>query len=418
MVTLRELWELGQFFMLVIPSILVVVGMWLVGRTTIEGWPKRRLLFLLVSAAISLGLLDLLILTNPYGRQISSSLSALGMLPVTVALLATLFNQPGELRRLWPEDKLLMLAMTATIIVLLGLLWWLEARTLYVVLVPTAVMALALLLAKRAGMIWLTVLTMLIAVITLWLGGGSFFIPDMGAPAWQATVRSLLLGAVILLTVFLPAAYLYAGLRGDEAVNWRKFAWSLVLAAVLVGCAVYQMVWEGIWSSAHARAYEDHLPFAQFLLSLMAGSLLALSLRGRRRWAGPAYTLVVTVLCVAALSAGWRVSAFELTAQRAGQVEQAIQAYQQEHGSYPETLGELTPSYLLLVPPPVVVRQGSWCYQGGDAGYRLGYVSGDFTYFEANFRTEVYGQEGEPLTSPAWRCDAMVAALEQGDVNY
>ena len=74
--------------------------------------------------------------------------------------------------------------------------------------------------------------------------------------------------------------------------------------------------------------------------------------------------------------------------------------------------------YLLFLPPPVVVRQGGWCYQAGDGGYRLGYMSGDFTYFEAKFRTQVYGQVGEPPAGEVWQCDAMVERLQRGDVSY
>jgi len=418
MISINEIWELGQFFMLVVPSILVVVGMGLVGSRKREGWERRRLLFLLVSTVVSLGLLDLLILTNPNGREISSSLTAIGVLPVTVALLVALFNQPGELKRLWLEEKLLVTALAAASVALLGLLWWLEPLTLYVVLIPTAVMGLALLLARRLGMLWLTVLSLVITACAVWLGGGWFWIPEMDAPAWQATMRALLTGAVILLTILLPAALLYASLRGEEPVDRRHLAWSIGLAILLLVSAASLVYWDGIWSAAHARAYEDHLPFAQLLLSLMAGVLLALALRGRRRWVGPAYTLLVMVLCVAALSAGWRVSAFELTAQRAERVTAAIQAYHQERGSYPAELGELSPGYLLLLPPPVVVRQGGWCYQGDHGGYRLGYVSGDFTYFEANFRAETFAQSGDVPAAGAWRCDEMVERLERGDVSY
>ena len=50
------------------------------------------------------------------------------------------------------------------------------------------------------------------------------------------------------------------------------------------------MYWDGIWSAAHARAFEDHLPFSQLLLSLAAGVVLALLLQGRRRWVGVVYT--------------------------------------------------------------------------------------------------------------------------------
>jgi hypothetical protein len=119
-----------------------------------------------------------------------------------------------------------------------------------------------------------------------------------------------------------------------------------------------------------------------------------------------------------ALSAGWKVSAFELTAQRAQRVEAAIQAYREAQNSYPAELGQLSPRYLLYLPPPVVVRQGGWCYQGDPEGYRLGYVSGDFTYFEANFREEIFNQQGEIQENDRWRCEAMVRLFEQGNTGY
>lgn len=418
MISVNEIWQLGQFFMLVVPSILVLVGMGLVGSRKRQGWERRRLLFLLLSTVVSLGLLDLLILTNPYGREISSSLTAIGVLPVTVGLLVALFNQPGELKRLWLEEKLLVTALAAASMALLGLLWWLESLTLYVVLMPTVVMGLALFLAQRLAMLWLTVLSLVIAACAVWFNGGWFWIPEMGAPAWQATLRVVLTAAVILLTILLPAALLYASLRGEEPVDRRRLVWSLALAVLLLVSAACLVYWDGIWSSAHARAYEDHLPFPQLILSLIAGVMLALSLRGRRRWVGPAYTLLVIVLCVAALSAGWRVSAFDMTAQRAERIKQAIQAYHQGRGSYPVELSELSPRYQLLLLPPVVVRQGGWCYQGGDGGYRLGYVSGNFTYFDAQFREEVYSTVGELAGGEAWQCDEMVERLQQGDVSY
>ncbi len=404
--------------MLIVPSLLVVVGMVIVGSRRAEGWERRRLLFLLAATAAALALLNLLILTNPYGRETSSSLSALGMLPVAVALLATLLDQADEVKRLWYKDRAFLLGLALATLALLGVLWWLEKRTLYTVLLPTLMMALALLLARRAGLLWLTMLSLVVAAGLLWLGGGWFWTPDMFAPAWQVTLRGILLGACLLLAIFLPAALLYASLKGDGAIERKKLAWSLALSALLVGCAAYQVFWDGIWSAAHARAFEDHLPFAHLLTSLAAGVLLALLLHGRRRWAGAAYTLSVMALSVMALSAGWRVSAFEVTAQRAERVDQAINAYQVDHGSYPGSLAEMTPSYLLHLSPPVVVRQGGWCYQGGKDGYRLGYVSGDFTYFEADFREEIYSQQGDGQINQAWRCDEMVSWLEQGKASY
>jgi hypothetical protein len=118
------------------------------------------------------------------------------------------------------------------------------------------------------------------------------------------------------------------------------------------------------------------------------------------------------------LSAGWRVSAFEVTEQRAEQIMRTIKDYEREYGPFPTELGVLTPGYLLFLPPPVVVRQGGWCYQGDEDGYRLGYISGDFTYFDSNFNTEVVGEAGAPPAGGAWRCDAMLEMLKAGGATY
>jgi hypothetical protein len=179
----------------------------------------------------------------------------------------------------------------------------------------------------------------------------------------------------------------------------------------------YQVAWDGIWSSAHARAFEDHLPFLQFMLSLAAGIFLALTLRGWRRLVGPLYFVLVTAVAVISLSQGWKLSAFEMTEQRAAAVKSAIESYYQENGVYPDELVELSPRYLLFVPPPVVVRTGGWCYQSGSGFYRLGYISGDFTYFDSDFRVETYAQAGD-LPASSWACDEWRARFQAKELTY
>jgi hypothetical protein len=72
---------------------------------------------------------------------------------------------------------------------------------------------------------------------------------------------------------------------------------------------------------------------------------------------------------------------------------------------------------LLYLPQPVVVRQAGWCYQGGEDFYRLGYVSGSFTYFQANFLTEIFSQAGSP-PEREWSCDEWIAQFEAGETGY
>ena len=53
-------------------------------------------------------LLGLLIWTNPYGREINSSLPAIGMLPVLISLVVLILRTPKEIAHLWSTDKAIL----------------------------------------------------------------------------------------------------------------------------------------------------------------------------------------------------------------------------------------------------------------------------------------------------------------------
>ena len=120
---------------------------------------------------------------------------------------------------------------------------------------------------------------------------------------------------------------------------------------------------------------------------------------------------------VIGLSQGWKLSAFEMTERRAAAVNSAIESYYQENGVYPEGLAELSPRYVPFVLPPVVVRTGGWCYQSGADYYRLGYISGDFTYFDSDFRVDTYAQAGD-IPVGGWACDEWRARFQAKELNY
>jgi hypothetical protein len=64
-----------------------------------------------------------------------------------------------------------------------------------------------------------------------------------------------------------------------------------------------------------------------------------------------------------------------LTEARAARTIEAVEAYYSQEGHYPESLGQLTPRYILSVPQPVIIYGQKWCYEGGPNYYRLGYVN-------------------------------------------
>ena len=407
---------LGGYSFLILPAILVI-GASFMDRSQNPEQPSRiRLLIFLSLTALVLALLGLLIWFNPYGREISSSLPAYGVLIVLVPMLAYLVYHARELAGLWPNERNLVIIFLLVYLALFILLWFADPVAFYTTFVLTLVIALAWSL-PRAGYAFLGTLSLLTLVALVFTSGGWIFIPNADLPAWFLTALSVLMGIVLLFSILLPAGLIYASLRASTPLKKSLLLWSLVLSVVLLVGAAYQIAWDGIWSSAHARAFEDHLPFIHFVLSLIAGVLLALTLRGPRRLVGPLYTILVTALAVLALAWGWHLSAFEMTASRAAAVDRAIENYYRENGVYPAYLSELSPRYLLILPPPVVVRTGGWCYQSDGVAYRLGYISGDFTYFEQDFRVETYVQIGN-LSSETWACDDLLARFQAKELMY
>ncbi|MEJ2709351.1 MAG: hypothetical protein P8074_17200, partial [Anaerolineales bacterium] len=402
---------------LIIPATILVLGAWLVGPGEQRIQERRRLLLLLSLAALALASLGLLIWTNPYGRELSSSIPAFGVLPVLVALMVMILMKPQALTRLWATDKAILIGFAVIFLILFGFLWLAEALTFYVVMVLTAALSVAWLIGTRLGSNWLTALSLVSVALMLIGGGGSFFTTGLEQTPWFRSALQIASGVSMLLAIFLSGAVVYGGLRGEEKLDSGEVLKRLVLVVLLISGIAYQVFWDGIWSAAHARAFEDHLPFAHFILSLAVGVVLAIALRGWRRLAGPIFVLLLSGATTLALILGWNVSAFELTQQRAAKIDAQVVHFYQDNSRYPSDLAELTPRYQLYLPPPVVVSQGGWCYQGDEDYYRLGYVSGQFTYFTQNFDIEVYAQAGEPPAG-GWNCDEILAGIESGELGY
>jgi hypothetical protein len=370
----------------------------------------QKLLPMIVAALLGLAGLNLLIWFNPYGRSISSSFPALFLLPVLGGIFAFILYRPSEITRLWATHKNFSRAVVVLALFLLTLLGLAEQSTLYTLVTFTMLLALVMLVGSQPRPSLLLTLSLLSLAACL-LNSGLLGIPSSHSGAWFWDAYRIIVPLAATLSTLFAAAWVSTTLRNSAAEQGWHFGFTSLMTIVMLVGGAYSVYWDGIWSAAHARAFEDHLPFVTFLISLGAGVWLSLAHSGARRLAGPAFLFAATLIAVLALTWGWNVSAFELTNQRAAQVDQAIVRYYQETGSYPHDLGELTPRFLLYLPPPVVVRQGGWCYQGGQAGFRLGYISGNFTYFGAHFRIDTYAQAGEiPIENS--ECEQLIKLFE------
>ncbi len=94
-----------------------------------------------------------------------------------------------------------------------------------------------------------------------------------------------------------------------------------------------------------------------------------------------------------------------VTARRAEAINQAILRYHDRHGSYPGSLAELGIWYQTRLYEPIMFRDQTWCYQGGEGYYRLGYVyRPGFNPPPGKVRIIIQGSAGEPPNS-GWVCD-------------
>ena len=406
---------LGGYSFLVLPAIIVFIGTLMDRSHNSEQPSRRRLLVFLSLAALLLALLGLLIWFNPYGSEISSSLPAYGVLVILAPFLAYLVYHVRKLADLWSEDRNLIIIFSLTYLALFALLWFADPIAFYMTFVLTIGIALTWYI-PRAGLASLGIISVLTLATLVITSGGWIFIPGADLSNWSRMALSIATVVTMLISLLLPAGLLYTSLHSSP-IKKSRMLWNLALSAILLAGVAYQVAWDGIWSSTHARAFEDHLPFVHFMVSLAAGVFLSTTLRSWRRLAGPLYTVLVTAVTMLALVQGWNLSAFEITESRAAVVKVALENYYQENGMYPARLDDLSPAYLLFLPPPVVVRTGGWCYQAGDEFYRLGYISGDFTYFDSDFRVETYAQAGD-LPSGDWACDELIARFQAGELTY
>lgn len=422
MSSLDKLFALAAYLSVIIPSGLLIIGSLVAGNRLMKQPQARVLLTLLGGGALAVGLLNLFIWINPYGRSISSSLPAFGMLPVVVVLWTLILMRFLDINRLWRSHPYLLAVLILFSLVSFAMLGAAEPPTLLLIAGLPAVFAVIVWVSRRLSRLLLLGITIVFAVLIVLGGGGALYTPGLDTAPLVTTGLRIAGGLAVVLSIFMAAGLVYAALRSEEETESdqtrrARLDWRLGLAVILIAASAYYVFWDGVWSSAHARAFEDHLPFGHIIFALAAGVFLALALKGRSRWAGPTFTLAITTIAVIALTWGWNVSAFELTAARAERVSNALERYLVDHQRYPDKLDELNPRYLLVIPPPVVVRQGGWCYQSSGNDFALGYISGDFTYFTSDFYIkQVPDANLEPAVFP--RCTKLVEAMASGDQIY
>ncbi|HNT24729.1 MAG TPA: LysM peptidoglycan-binding domain-containing protein [Anaerolineales bacterium] len=235
----------------------------------------------------------------------------------------------------------------------------------------------------------------------------------MALGADEITAQELpewLKATIVVFVVFsLPGSALLAGrlvylrLAKPGALALRPLLFSL--AGVLLICAILFAVFWVLATSA--KVGEDTIiTLWVFYFMTAAAALIAMlacawRLDGWRKLAA-ALVLAAFLLALAPATRGPAATADEMTLARAAQVDQAIQRFHARTGSYPSSLGELTPWSMLYIPAPVTYYRQVWCYEGGADFYRLGYYySPQFDHWPYAMEVRIYNSAGPQPTTPS-----------------
>jgi len=389
------------------PAALVVLAGIYVRARQADGKFARRWLFFLFSVVALLFATQFLALRWEVYR-----FGAL-LQPALVGTLVALLVHLGATRELWSR-KTIWITLPATLaIVALMVYWWIETDPLLPLI--SAVTALAWQAWEWRGRPfdgaqdrrrWLAYLALLLLLLMVCAG---YLIPIswlMNRPKWL--YGSILIGNLFvwpIVAVVLVARLVYTSIAGDQPSNWTATVIRLAVAVLLLLVTGHLIVTETVWVQA-----EDSLsviPIVVFMVATAAAMLLAWAVTGWRRLGALVFALLVVLTASYAFNLGswYALSPPWLTEARAEKINRAIQRYYEREGRYPSRLANLTPFYLWRIPQPVIFRDQTWCYEGGDDYYRLGYVHQPaFGVPPEYISIRIHSAVGEP-SEWSWPCD-------------
>ena len=198
--------------------------------------------------------------------------------------------------------------------------------------------------------------------------------------------------------------------RGGRARRWLAAG---LLSAPVIVLILWQTVTASAWDVATDGLGGVFMMELAGVLGVAAVIHPSWSLSSRRQTLLFSFSVLLPFIVTIATSFGtfgfdgaWGNVPRARTARRAELINQAILRYHDRQRSYPASLGDLTPDYLLYLPVPFIIPHQDWCYQGGVDFYRLGYVARD--YFSTPASVKVHAFAGQP-PEQLWSCDAEAA---------
>jgi len=405
----------------VIPALLITLtGLVMLRGQNGEKAARRFLLYLL-----GVGVLLLLVLfitmrfiTEPYEQpffQLSNLLA-----PSVLGISALIMLDVKELAHTDRKIKITAASLALGMVILFGLLWSSQLGVGYLVLPGALFLALVWALGRRYGR--LATALGLLSLVGLFLNNWLMSNPldyTGGSPSVVLGIVYLLgfniwpFLAVVLSAVLMTASFRHMSVQGENAAPRRSrlvrlFAFGL--ASMLLLYLAYTIFWGSVWDHTNDGLFGVLVSSLAGLIAVGAGMAMTVTLEGKYRLAGLLFILVVPIMLYQSFEAGWRVSYHEITEKRAARIVQALDRFQAREGYYPESLDKLIPRDLLFIQQPVILAGEEWCYQGGEAYYRLGAFYRE--YFSLPVSLRMYASAGEPPARP-WECEQRLAEMKE-----
>jgi hypothetical protein len=203
-------------------------------------------------------------------------------------------------------------------------------------------------------------------------------------------------GLLLLLPISVILAVRLALARLPGRLGWK--VWVAIAGLWLASFALVRIL--SIQTSTNEDLFTGlFLLFWAAITALMAAVASAWAFSGRRMWAAVGLALLFAAALTPAAVVP-RQAPVELAEARAGRINRAILRFEEENGRYPAALEELSPRYLLFLPPLISHWQESWCYEAGEGFYRLGYADPVYFTYPGEVKVRVFAGAGQIPNSP------------------
>jgi hypothetical protein len=399
----------------VIPAVLVILGGWLILRSSSPDTANRRFLFYLFVVGDGLLLVEFVIgLVSSPGSEISSQVPSLSM-PTSLTVLALILTRLKSLMGASRKLKILALILGLGNLGLLVAMWTQPNGWAQDILVGAVLLAVTWMLSNR-----FEIAAILLSLACL-AGMAAFNSADIFSPVQPITIFSYLTAYFIAIlpgvVVVLAASLIHTGLKRinkqpspPEMRFWKRgsIVLRLLLGASLLAHLAFTAYWVTIWDQTSDGIVQAWLLITAIPVAIGSGLLMGLAATGWRRLAGLAFSALVPLLLIVISNPPWGIYK-SITEQRAAAIQTAVESFHGHNGRYPSTLQELVPRELLWIPDLIMLKGENWCYQGGNNYYRLSSVFRES--FSSPLSYRVYASAGAPPPEPS-TCEKRLADLK------